>query len=301
MEAYPGIGETELFAALRRCMEDRLAIRMQNKFSFPDGETGWFELSIQAVPEGIFILSQDITERRRLQEQLVDADKLASVGQLAAGVAHEINNPLTAILSFSEFLLSQDLDEFSKNDLSTIREEAQRATKVVQDLFSFGKRQKPSKELVIVSQIIQSAVSLKTYDFRANNIEVHLDIQDESLQAMANGNQLTQVFVNILTNAQHAMADSHGRGTLTITLCRVGVNVRVSFADDGPGIPEDQLPKVFDPFFSTKRAGEGTGLSVSYGIIRDHDGRIWAESEPGIGAILHVEFPGWTHPSLGQA
>ncbi len=122
MGAYPGIGETELFAALRRCMEERLAIRMQNEFSFPDGETDWFELSIQAVPEGIFILYQDITERRRLQEQLVDADKLASVGQLAAGVAHEINNPLTAILCFSELLLSQDLDESSKNDLSTIHE-----------------------------------------------------------------------------------------------------------------------------------------------------------------------------------
>ena len=285
---------------------DRTLARQQNlpsptfaeyRIRRPDGELRTLQISGAPInyagePASLTIV-RDVTAAKQEEERLRETDRLVSVGKFAAGLAHEVNNPLAAILSFSELLLAQDLDQSVEDDIRTIQSEAHRAAKVVQDLLTFGRRQQPSKKVVNIAQIIQGALRLKAYDFRAQNIEEQVEFGDDEYQVMADENQLTQVFVNIFTNAQMAMANANGGGKISVNLEENGGYVRASVTDDGPGIPIDQLSKIFDPFYTTKPAGEGTGLglSVSFGIIRDHDGRLWAESEPGEGATFHVELP----------
>ena len=209
-------------------------------------------------------------------------------------MAHEVNNPLSVILGFSQLLLARELEEGVHKNIQTIFDEAQRAVKVVQYLLSFARRSKAEESMVDVARLLDRVRSLKAYDFQLNHIEPELCLRPDMPFVMADEDQLQQVFFNIMTNAQQAMSDSQGRGHLLISGERVGDNLRLCFVDDGPGIAPDNLHNIFDPFFTTKDAGKGTGLglNVSYGIVAEHGGQIWAKSESGRGATFFVDLPG---------
>jgi two-component system NtrC family sensor kinase len=244
---------------------------------------------------------EDITEKiqaeeeaQRLEQQLQLAGRLAAVGELAAGVAHELNNPLTAVQAFAQLLVSRDdLDESVKKDLETIYREAQRATKITGNLLSFARRHKPEKKLVSINMIMEESLELHAYRMKLNNIEVNKNLDAKLPMTMADPHQIQQVFVNIITNAEQAIVETSNTGNLWVKTRALDGMVRITFRDDGSGIAEEDLENVFDPFFTTKDVGRGTGLglSICYGIIDGHGGRIYAESKPGEGATFVVEIP----------
>lgn len=242
---------------------------------------------------GVMGISQDITERKQIQEKLQETSRLASIGELAAGVAHEINNPLTVVTGFSEVLMGRKIPQPEADFVQKIYSEAHRASKIVQNLLSFARKHEPEKRYMDVTAILERALELKAYDFRVSNIEVSTQWSSDLPLTMLDEHQLTQVILNILTNAEQAMLASHGNGELVISASKSEDIIRVSIADDGPGIPPENLSKLFDPFFTTKEVGEGTGLglSICYGIVREHGGEIWAESQTGKGATFHIELP----------
>ncbi len=238
-------------------------------------------------------VARDVTERKKLEEQLFHSDRLASIGELASGIAHELNNPLTSIIGFSELLRARDLSEEVRDDLEIIHREARRSAGVVNNLLTFARKHKTDKEPVDIHKILRKVLELRAYQQKVNRIRVVTRLASRLPGVIADEFQLQQVFLNLIINAEHFMIEAHGAGTLTITTGRSGDTVKVSFTDDGPGIPRENLAHVFDPFFTTKESGKGTGLglSVSHGIITESGGRIHAESEPGRGATFTVELP----------
>jgi len=189
--------------------------------------------------------------------------------------------------------LDKDLPDDVKEDVKVIYSEAQRAADVVKGLLTFARKHAPVKQLVNMNSIIEKVLELRAYEQRVNNIQVNAQFALDLPEITADYFQLQQVFLNIIINAEHFMIEAHNRGTLTITTERVGDIIRASFADDGPGIPKENLGHLFDPFFTTKEVGKGTGLglSICHGIITEHGGRIYAESELGKGATFVVELP----------
>ena len=236
---------------------------------------------------------RDITERKQMEQHLIITDRLASIGELASGIAHELNNPLTSVVGFSQLLLDKDIPNDIKEDVRIISSEAQRAAGVVKNLLTFARRHAQVKELVNISDIIKKVLELRAYEQRVNNIRVKTQFAADLPRVMADYFQLQQVSLNIVINAEHFMVEAHNKGTLTITTEKVDNVVKASFADDGPGIPEEDLGHLFDPFFTTKEVGKGTGLglSICHGIITEHGGQIYAESELGKGATFIVELP----------
>jgi PAS domain S-box-containing protein len=253
------------------------------------------------VPHGIVCIARDITElkraeeeKQRIEQQLNLAGRLAAIGELAAGVAHELNNPLAAIQGFAQLLTSRNgLDETTKKDLETIYREAQRASRITQNLLSFARRHKPEKSLISINDAITKSLDLHSYRMKVNNIELSLELDLGLPKTMADFYQMQQVFVNIINNAEQAMAETLKKGRLCIETKKVGQMIQITFADNGPGIPEENLKRIFDPFFTTKAVGKGTGLglSICYGIIREHNGHIYARSKFGEGATFVVEIP----------
>jgi len=243
--------------------------------------------------KGFVGIDKDITERRQMQEQLVITDRLASVGELAAGIAHELNNPLTGVIGFSQLLMDREMPDDAREDLQAVYSEAQRASQVVKNLLTFARKHTAAKEKVNINDVINKVLELRTYELNLENIKVDARLDSELPKVMADYFQLQQVFLNIIINAEYFMKEAHNKGTLTITTEKVGTKVKVSFADDGPGIDKDDLGHLFDPFFTTKEVGKGTGLglSICHGIIAEHGGRIYAESELGKGATFIVELP----------
>jgi PAS domain S-box-containing protein len=236
---------------------------------------------------------QDITKGKKMQEQLMAQDRLASIGQLVSGVAHEINNPLTGIIGFSELLLQRDLPDDVKADLKIVNDEAMRTAKIVKNLLTFARKQPEGKAPVDINEEIQRVLDLRNHEQKVNNIQVITRFASDLPQVMGNASQLQQVLFNIVINAEFFMLEAHQKGNLTITTERIGDFVRASFTDDGPGIPEEHMRNLFTPFFTTKEVGKGTGLglSICHGIITEHGGRIYAESELGKGATFVVELP----------
>lgn len=220
-------------------------------------------------------------------------DRLASIGQLASGIAHELNNPLTGVIGFSELLLGKDLPEDVKEDLVTINNEAKRTANIVKGLLTFARKQKTEKEPVDINSIIQGVLQLRSYEQRVNNIDVQVRFAPDLPRVTGNGSQLQQAFINIVVNAEQAMLEAHNRGRFTIATEQAGDRIRISFTDDGPGISPENMRNLFTPFFTTKEVGKGTGLglSICHGIVTTHNGRIYAESELGKGATFVVELP----------
>ena len=264
-----------------------------------DGQESSIELSSYSLrdasgePTGFVTVTRDISQRKRMQERLIITDRLASVGELASGIAHELNNPLTSVLGFSQLLRDRELPEDIKHDLEVISNEAQRASSVVKNLLTFARKHPPAKQMANVNDIIGKVLQLRAYEQRVNNITIDPHLQTDLPEVMADEFQLQQVFINIVINAEFFMIEMHNRGTMTITTQQTNGHVRISFADDGPGIAKESLGHLFDPFFTTKEVGKGTGLglSICHGIITEHGGRIYAESEPGKGATFIIELP----------
>jgi two-component system NtrC family sensor kinase len=244
------------------------------------------------VSKAIERLGAARAQTRLVQERLLQSEKMSSVGQLVSGVAHELNNPLTGIMGFAQLLLLRDLDDQSRKQVETIYAEAERASKIVSNLLTFARRRKAQKEPANLNTLIERVLELRNYDLRVRNIDVQLALDSSLPETMVDTNQIQQVFLNVVINAEQAMKDGE-TGTLRIATRTSGRNVTVSFEDSGAGMSEETVRRIFDPFFTTKDAGEGTGLglTISYGIIEDHGGRIWAESEPRRGTRFVVELP----------
>jgi PAS domain S-box-containing protein len=236
---------------------------------------------------------EDVTEEREIQGRLYLTDRLASLGEMAAGIAHELNNPLTGVVALSQLLLESGVPPEIKDDLEAISSEGQRAASVVRNLLSFARSHNLSAQPVEINSIIDQVLKLRAYEHRVNNIEIVTHLAPDLPEIIADRFQMQQVFLNIVLNAEQAMIESHNRGSLTVTTERIEGNIKISFADNGPGIPQDIINRIFDPFFTTKEVGKGTGLglSICYGIVSKQGGRIYAESQLGQGATFIVELP----------
>jgi PAS domain S-box-containing protein len=244
-------------------------------------------------PVEIVGVARNIAERKKMEKQLIMQDRLASIGQLTSGLAHELNNPLTSVINYSSLLLERDLPEDVNQDLKVIRDEARRTADIVKTLLAFTRKQPLEKQPVNINDSIKKVLALRAYELKINNIKINAKLDPALPQINGNDSQLQQVFFNIVINAEFFMLQAHGQGTLTITTEKAGNFIRASFADDGYGIPKKNMTNLFTPFFTTKEVGKGTGLSLSIclGIITEHGGRMRAESEPEKGATFIIELP----------
>jgi two-component system NtrC family sensor kinase len=272
-----------------------------------DGEELTLNLSMAPVRDqqgsviGIIGVAQDITERKRMEARIQETSRLISLGELAAGAAHEINNPLTVVAGFSQLLMAEDLPQKVRDDLEKIHDAAQRAARIVQNLLSFARKGEPEKQYLDVTAVLDRALAMKEHDFRVSNIQVTCHWSRNLPRTMVDEPQLIQAMLNILANAQQAMAEAQEGGQLVLRAShlrdrratRLNGRIRISITDNGPGILPEHLPRIFDPFFTTKEVGKGTGLglSIAYGIVQQHDGDLWAENLPGKGATFHLELP----------
>ena len=269
------------------------------EFIRKDGGRVYFSLETSSITDkdgnyiGAIVGIQDITERIKMQEQLIMQERLASIGQMASGIAHELNNPLTSVIGFSELVLEKDLAADVREDLTIINREAKRTANVVKGLLTFARKQGTEKALVDINSSVQGVLQLRSYEQSVRNIKVNTRFAPDLPQILGNGGQLQQVFLNIIANAEQAMLEAHNRGTLTIVTEWVGDITKASFVDDGPGISPENMKQLFTPFFTTKEMGKGTGLglSICHGIVNEHGGKIYAESELGKGATFVVELP----------
>ena len=242
---------------------------------------------------GSVIVARDITQQKRMEEQLVMTDRLASIGELSSGIAHELNNPLTSVIGFSQLLLEGDIPANMKEDLTTVYSEAQRAAAIVKNLLTFARKHAPVKQLSQVNTVVEDVLRLRAYEQKVNNIEVENRLAPDLPEIMIDHFQMQQVFLNIVVNAEFAMLEAHHHGKLVITTEKSGGVIRIIFTDDGPGIETENLKHIFDPFFTTKEVGKGTGLglSICHGIVTEHGGKIYANSTKGQGATFVVELP----------
>jgi len=291
---------------MRRALKEGTLSGVECNLLKADGSEFPAELSTSALKNasgkviGHITTVRDITERKQaeeredqLEQELNLASRLASIGQLAAGVAHEINNPLTGVIGFSHLMLSRDIPDDMKQDLQVIHSEAQRVAKIVENLLIFAHQRKAGREYVNINDIITRVLELRAYEMKVNNIDVENQLDSELPFTMADAGQLQQVFLNIILNAEYFMTKAHNKGKLLVKTEKINGNIRVSFTDNGTGISPENLDKIFNPFFTTKEVGKGTGLglSICHGIITQHKGRIYAQSQPGKGATFVIELP----------
>jgi PAS domain S-box-containing protein len=228
---------------------------------------------------------------RKTQEQLLQSEKMSAVGQLIAGVAHELNNPLTAILGYAQLLEGAGLDHRSADYVRKLFKQAQRTHRVVQNLLSFSRQRKPQKQEVDLRRVLEETLTLREYDLKVSNISLERDIPEDVPSVVADPHQLEQVFLNIINNALDAMLEASGSGVLKVRVFRKDSFVCIEFDDSGPGIKDTS--RIFDPFYTTKTVGKGTGLglSICYGIIKEHGGEIVARNRDEGGATIEVRLP----------
>ncbi len=227
------------------------------------------------------------------QQQLLQSTKLSALGELIAGVAHDLNNPLTTVMGYSQLLSGKVQDGKMHRDLKKIFEEAQRAAKIVQNLLSFARQEPPEKRSWQINDILKKILKMQANELRVNNIEVHTELIETLPPILVDANQLQQVFLNIINNARQAMMEQETPRRLCIKTAREGERLIVEFTDSGPGIEPEFLDRIFDPFFTTKPKGKGTGLglSISYGIVKSHGGEISVTSRQKEGTTFSVELP----------
>jgi signal transduction histidine kinase len=248
-------------------------------------------------------LVRDVSERKKLDDetrdiyhQLLQAEKMAALGQTISGVAHELNNPLATILSWAERLSQRtSLDEPVRRGIEIILGESERAARIVRNLLTFARKRQTTRAMVDLNQVIRETLALRAYDQRVSNITVIDALAAGLPQVFADGYQIQQVLLNLVINAEQAMLSAHGRGIVVVRTWHDAdqETVILEINDDGPGIPPDLQAKIFDPFFTTKEVGQGTGLglTVAYAIVQEHGGRIRIESRPNAGASFYVEVP----------
>jgi two-component system NtrC family sensor kinase len=229
---------------------------------------------------------------RKAQEQLLQSEKMAAVGQLISGVAHELNNPLTAILGYSQLLTaSGQVGAQGAEYVDKLYKQAQRTHRIVQNLLSFARQHKPERVLVQLNQVVEDTLALRDYDLRANNIRLHLELDPELPATAADPHQLQQVFLNLINNAVDAILEKSQEGDIWVRTGATSERVSIEFTDSGPGVHD--CSKVFDPFYTTKPVGKGTGLglSICYGIVTEHGGTIRVRNLPARGASFTIELP----------
>jgi two-component system NtrC family sensor kinase len=292
--------------ALREALAAVARGQQVDNFDLPlvrgDGVSGQFSVNLSPISgedgrvSNIVVVMTDVTDSAMLRAKLVHAEKMAAVGQLVAGVAHEVNNPLTAILGFTDLLMENaELPESARRDLRVILQEAQRTKQIVQNLLSFARQVPPQRQPVQLNSILQRTVHLRSYDFISHGIDV-VERLDESLpQVIGDSHQLQQVFLNILNNAYDAVRESTRSARparIEIRSTRTSSFVEISFSDNGIGIADPD--RIFDPFFTTKDVGKGTGLglSICYGIVHEHGGEIVCHNnQDSEGATFIVRLP----------
>lgn len=242
----------------------------------------------------LLIILRDVTAERAVQLNAYHSAALATIGEMASGIAHELNNPLTSVVGFSELAAAgKGLPEETKRHLEIIHKESLRSARIVQSLLIFARKTPMEKLPVAINEVVSNVLQLRNNEHKLNSIVVKTQLGAGLPEVCGNSSQLQQVFLNIVMNAEYFMKEAHGRGTLTVVTERSGDVVRFTCTDDGPGIPKEIAGRLFTPFFTTKPVGKGTGLGlgISHGIITEHGGRIFAESTPGKGATFVVELP----------
>ena len=274
-----------------------------------DGSMGHFSISLspmrdeQNTVNNVVVVMTDITDAVLLQAKLAHSEKMATIGRLVSGVAHEVNNPLAAILGFTDLLLENpEVPGSAREDLQIILQETQRTKDIVQDLLSFARQRPVQRELVRVNAVLRQTIKLRSYDFASHGVEVKEEFEETLPSALGDSQQLQQVFLNILNNAYDAVQEAGQRGQIKIHTRRHGEAIEVAITDNGKGIADPQ--RIFDPFYTTKQAGKGTGLglSICYGIVRAHGGEIqcW-NNENGAGSTFVVRIPVATEGALSAA
>jgi PAS domain S-box-containing protein len=242
---------------------------------------------------GAIVSVRDVTLEKKLEQQIIQSERLAAMGQMIGGFAHELNNPLTSILGMSELLQEGEAPESVRKQMVVLQQQARRAAEIVQNLMYFSRPPAPGKSPIDLGELVQRTLHLHAYSLRKNNITVDF-LKEASIPAVSgDAHQLMQVFLNLILNSEQAMREVRDRGTLRIRIEKNEKSVAVTFQDDGPGISPEILPNIFDPFYTTKRPGRGTGLGLSIckAILREHSGNVEAASGPGGGALFTVTLP----------
>lgn len=242
---------------------------------------------------GVIAAARDITDSKRMEQQLIQSERLAAMGQMIAGVAHELNNPLTAVLGVTELLRDSSADDSARRQLEIAHRQARRAAQIVQSLLTFSRPPQPRKICLNLSELIERSLQLHEHSLRSNRITVDFSAPPDIPLILGDTSQLTQVFLNLIANAEQAIREIRDHGTLRIRVTRAADRVVATFQDDGAGIPREILPKIFDPFFTTKRPGRGTGLglSICLAILREHNGEIEAQPLPPGGSLFTIWLP----------
>src|SRR5690606_12862447 len=242
----------------------------------------------------VVLLFDDQTERRHLQDKLVQSTKLSAMGHLIAGVAHELNNPLASVVGFADFLCEvPDVPPTLREPLGVIREEAERASTIVRNLLGFARKQERQRRPTNLGQLIESTMSLLRNPLMANRVDSVIELDPDLPLLSVDANQIQQVLVNLVSNAAQAIASSGAHGTVTVRARRFLDEVAIDVIDDGPGMAPEIADQVFDPFFTTKPEHEGTGLgiSISQCLVKEHGVRITLDTEPGNGATFTIHLP----------
>jgi PAS domain S-box-containing protein len=300
---FAGVIDARDLAAAHCLLRDTLAgqrCRGALRYHAADGTVRHGSLITSPVLEdgqivGALGIMRDVTDEQRLAEQLLQQEKLAAVGQLVSGVAHELNNPLAGVMAYSELLLAATAahDAETRHAVETIHHEAARAAKIVSNLLTFARQQPAERTDADLNAIVTDTVALRRYALRAAQIELDVALDPELPRTWADPFQLQQVVLNLISNAEQALAEWLGPRRIVVWTRHQQGRIIVAVSDTGPGVSDEQRDRIFNPFFTTKQVGKGTGLglSISDGIVRQHGGQIRVESKPGTGATFLMEIP----------
>jgi len=296
-------------AALQTTAHGQQVDNLELRARRADSSLGHFSISLSPMRDeanqvnSVVVVMTDITDAALLQAKLAHAEKMATIGRLVSGVAHEVNNPLAAILGFTDLLLENpEVPSAAREDLQIILQETQRTKEIVQDLLSFARQRPTQKEPVYINAVLRQTIKLRSYDFSSHGVEVIEEFEENLDPTLGDAQQLQQVFLNILNNAYDAIQESGNHGRIRIRTRRAEDDVEVAFMDNGTGVTDPE--RIFDPFFTTKQAGKGTGLglSICYGIVRAHGGEILCWNNEGeSGSTFVVRLPAATETSLAAA
>jgi two-component system NtrC family sensor kinase len=250
-------------------------------------------LDAEGAPAGVIISVRDVTTEKKLEQKIIQSERLAAMGQMIGGFAHELNNPLTAILGYAELLQESQSTDSARKQIADLHKEARRAAEIVQNLQYFARPPALGRSQVDLNELVHRTVQMQSYPLRKSDITVDFLPEPALPSIMADPNQLMQVFLNLLLNAEQAIRETREKGTIRVRLGRNLDSVWVVFQDDGPGIASENLEHIFDPFFTTRRPGRGTGLGLSIckTVLREHGGNIEAASAPGGGAVFTITLP----------
>lgn len=298
-ELVPSSRRSILAEALRRTLEGVAVDNLEIPLNRGNGVQGHFSVSLspmrdeQGAINSIVVVMTDVSDAVDLQSKLMRTEKMAALGQLVSGVAHEVNNPLAAIVGFTDLLLENpDVPDAAKEELRVILQEAQRTRVIVHGLLSFARQMPARREPVEVNSVIRQTLRLRAYDFSNHGVELRENYEEDLPIALGDSHQLQQAFLNILNNAYDAVQETRRPGKIEVSTSQCDGHLEITFRDNGCGISHPD--RIFDPFFTTKEAGKGTGLglSISYGIVRAHQGEIRARNNPdGVGCTFIIRLP----------